>query len=68
VPSEVIFGVFEAREHESTRPELMCFSCDPDAKGVAAGLIRDLAFDPEDDGLVRTARFTEPFSLLVAQL
>ena len=33
-----------------------------------AGLIRDLGFDPVDAGALRIARYTEPFSLLIAQL
>jgi predicted dinucleotide-binding enzyme len=64
----VLFGVFEAHRHTSTRPDLMYGGGDPVAKGVAAGLIRELGFDPEDAGPLRTARFTELFSLLVAQL
>jgi predicted dinucleotide-binding enzyme len=42
VRSEVPFGEFEARQHKSTRPDLMYCGGDPDAKGVVAGLIRDL--------------------------
>jgi predicted dinucleotide-binding enzyme len=68
VHSEVLFGVFEARRRNSTRPNLMCGGGDTVAKGVAAGLIRELGFDLEDAGPLRTARFTELFSLLVAQL
>ena len=68
MPVEVLVGVFEARRHNSTRPNLMCCGGDTVAKGVAAGLIRELGFDLEDAGPLRTARFTELFSLLVAQL
>jgi predicted dinucleotide-binding enzyme len=35
---------------------------------VAAGLIRDVGFDPVDAGPLRMARYTEPLGLLVAQL
>ena len=38
------------------------------AKPVAAGLIRDVGFDPVDAGPLRIARYTEPFALLVGQL
>jgi len=38
------------------------------AKKVTAGLIRDVGFEPVDAGPLRIARYTEPFSLLVAQL
>jgi predicted dinucleotide-binding enzyme len=41
---------------------------DESGKGVAAELIRDVGFDPVDAGVLRTARYTEPFALLVAQL
>jgi predicted dinucleotide-binding enzyme len=67
VPSEVLFGVFEARR-EATRPSLVYCGDDPGSKGIAAGLIRDVGFDPVDAGPLRIARYTEPFALLVAQL
>jgi predicted dinucleotide-binding enzyme len=67
VPSEVLFGVFEARR-QATRPSLVYCGDDAGGKGVAAGLIRDVGFDPVDAGPLRIARYTEPFALLVAQL
>jgi predicted dinucleotide-binding enzyme len=67
VPSEVLFGVFEARR-EATRPSLVYCGDDPGSKEIAAGLIRDVGFDPVDAGPLRIARYTEPFALLVAQL
>jgi predicted dinucleotide-binding enzyme len=67
VPSEVLFGVFEARR-EATRPSLVYCGDDPGSKGIAAGLIRDVGFAPVDAGALRIARYTEPFALLVAQL
>jgi predicted dinucleotide-binding enzyme len=67
VPSEVLFAVFEAREGD-TRPSLLYCSDDEDAKEIAARLIRDVGFDPVDAGPLRIARYTEPFTLLVAQL
>ena len=66
VPSEVLYGVFEAR-HKATRPSLVYCGDDPGSKGIAAGLIRDAGFDPMDAGPLRMARYTEPFALLVAQ-
>jgi predicted dinucleotide-binding enzyme len=67
VPSEVLFGVYEARR-KSSRPSLVY--CGDDAKGkvMAAELIRDVGFDPVDAGPLRIARYSEPFALLVAQL
>lgn len=67
VPSEVLFGVFEAR-HEANRPSLVYCGDDPGGKEIAAGLIRDMGFEPVDAGPLRIARYTEPFALLVAQL
>jgi predicted dinucleotide-binding enzyme len=66
VPSEVLFGVFESRRR--TRPSLVYCGDDVGAKQVAAELIRDARFDPVDAGPLETARYTEPFALLVAQL
>ena len=67
VPSEVLFGVYEAKR-KSTRPSLVYCCDDGSGKGAAAELIRDVGFDPVDAGPLRIARYTEPFALLVAQL
>jgi 8-hydroxy-5-deazaflavin:NADPH oxidoreductase len=67
VPSEVLFGVYESRR-KATKPNLVYCSDDKHAKQVAAELIRDVGFDPVDAGLLRIARYTEPYALLVAQL
>ncbi len=67
VPSEVLFDVFEARER-APRPSLVYCGDDDGGKEVAAGLIRDVGFEPVDAGPLRIARYTEPFALLVAQL
>ena len=67
VPSEVLFGVFEARR-KASRPSLVYCGDDSRSKGIAAELIRDVGFDPVDAGPLRIARHTEPFALLVAQL
>jgi predicted dinucleotide-binding enzyme len=68
VPSEVLFGVFETRRRKSSRPSLVFCGDDRGANEVAAGLIRDVGFNPVDAGPLRMARYIEPFSLLVAQL
>ena len=67
VPSEVLFGVFEARR-KAKRPSVVYCGDDEAAKDVAATLIRDVGFDPVDAGPLRIARYLEPFSLLVGQL
>ena len=67
VPSEVLFGVFEARRR-ANRPSLVYCGDNRAAKNVAATLIRDVGFDPVDAGPLRIARYMEPFTLLVAQL
>jgi predicted dinucleotide-binding enzyme len=67
VPSEVLFGVYEARR-KASRPSLVYCGDDRKSKKLAAALIRDVGFDPVDAGPLRIARYTEPFGLLVAQL
>jgi 8-hydroxy-5-deazaflavin:NADPH oxidoreductase len=67
IPSEVLFDVFEARGGPN-RPSLVYCGDDRQAKDLAATLIRDVGFDPLDAGPLRIARYTEPFSLLIAQL
>jgi predicted dinucleotide-binding enzyme len=67
VPSEVLFAVFERREQHN-RPSLVHCGDDQNAKEVAAGLIRDVGFDPVDAGPLRAARYLEPFTLLVGYL
>jgi len=67
VPSEVLFGVFGARR-KANRPSLVYCGDDAKSKKIAAALIRDAGFDPVDAGPLRIARYTEPFTLLIAQL
>ena len=67
VPSEVLFGVFEARRRAS-RPSLVYCGDDASSKEMAATLIGDVGFEPVDAGPLRIARYTEPFALLVARL
>jgi predicted dinucleotide-binding enzyme len=67
VPSEVLFGVYEARDR-APRPGLVYCGDDASAKALAATLIRDVGFEPVDAGSLRIARYTEPFALLVGEL
>jgi predicted dinucleotide-binding enzyme len=67
VPSEVLFGVFEARR-EGARPSLVYCGDEVASKDLAAELIRDVGFEPVDAGPLTIARYTEPFALLVARL
>lgn len=67
VPSEVLFGVYEARRKKH-RPSLVYCGDHDGAKRVAATLARDIGFDPIDAGPLRIARYLEPFTLLIAQL
>jgi predicted dinucleotide-binding enzyme len=67
VPSEVLFAVFEDRDSDY-RPSLVYSGDDEDAKATAAKLIRDVGFDPVDAGPLEIARFSEPFTLLIAKL
>ena len=67
MPSEVLFGVFEARR-KAARPSLVYCGDDASSKSIAAELIGDVGFDPVDAGPLRIARYTEALALLVAQL
>jgi len=67
VPSEVLFSVFKARANKK-RPNLVYCGDHTGAKKTAARLIRDVGFDPVDAGDLKIARYTEPFTLLMAQL
>src|SRR5713226_6575776 len=67
VPSEVLFGVYEAKRKVS-QPSLVYCGDDKSGKAVAVELIRDVGFDPVDAGPLQIARYTEPFALLVARL
>ncbi len=67
VPSEVLFDVFAARR-KTTRPSLLYCGDESKSKKVAAQLIGDVGFDPVDAGPLRIARYTEPFTLLIARL
>ncbi|HEX7571927.1 MAG TPA: NAD(P)-binding domain-containing protein [Bacteroidota bacterium] len=67
VPSEVLFGVFNARKKKE-RPSMVYCGDDGASKKIAAKLIDDVGFDPIDAGPLRIACYTEPFALLVAQL
>src|SRR6266705_145397 len=67
VPSEVLFDVFERRRN-ATKPSLVYCGDESKSKKTASQLIRDVGFDPVDAGPLRVARYTEPFTLLIAQL
>jgi 8-hydroxy-5-deazaflavin:NADPH oxidoreductase len=67
VPSECLFGVYAAR-HATRKPSLIYYGDDAKAKRVATQLIADVGFEPIDLGPLRTARYAEPFTLLVGQL
>ena len=66
VPSEVLFSVFEKRRRKS-RPSLIYCGDDAKAKRVAAELIGDVGFEPIDIGALRMARYSEPFTMIIAQ-
>jgi 8-hydroxy-5-deazaflavin:NADPH oxidoreductase len=67
VPSEVLFAVYEGKR-KASRPSLVYCGDDRRGKELAAGLIREVGFDPVDAGPLRIARYTEPFALLIGQL
>src|SRR5213594_1182985 len=55
VPSEVLFGVFEARR-KAKKPSLVYCGDDASGKKIAVELIRDVGFEPVDAGPLRIAR------------
>jgi len=67
VPSEVLFGVHAARD-QASRASLVYCGDDSGAKEMIVELIRDAGFDPVDAGPLKSARYTEPFALLVGRL
>jgi len=67
VPSEVLFDVF-ARLRRRPRPSMLFCGEDAIARRAVVRLIRDVGFDPVDAGPLKTARFLEPFTLLIARL
>jgi len=67
IPSEVLFDVF-ARRRRKPRPSMLLCGDDATARRTVTRLIRDLGFDPVDAGPLRSARFLEPFTLLIARL
>lgn len=67
VPSEVLFAVYETRRRKR-RPSLVYCGDDEAAKTSVATLIRDVGFEPLDVGPLAMARYTEPFTMLVAKL
>lgn len=68
VPGEILFPVFEARERDGPRPDLIYCGDDAQAKAAVAGLIAESGFNPVDLGPLRTARYIEPFGLAVSLL
>jgi len=68
VPGEILLPVFEQRDSDRRRPDLIYCGDDPQAKAGVAALIRDSGFNPVDLGALRTARYMEPFGLTVSVL
>ena len=67
VPSEMFFGVYEAKRR-AKRPSMAYCSDHDGGKELAATLISDIGFEPADAGPLRSARYMEPFALLMARL
>ena len=66
VPSEVFFAVY-AKRRRKTRPTVVYCGDDKKAKTVAAEMIEDVGFDPIDIGGLEMARYSEPFTFIIAQ-
>src|SRR3954470_16183627 len=66
VPSEVFFAVY-AKRRRKARPTVVYGGDDRKAKKIAAELIADVGFEPVDIGALEMARYTEPFTMIIAQ-
>lgn len=66
VPGEVLFDVHAKRGKQ--RPSLVIHGDNEESKRKVSALVRDAGFEPIDAGLLKIARYSEPFSLLIAQL
>lgn len=66
-PSESFAPVFAAKG-QGEPPQLLMYGDDSGAKTVAAGLIRDIGFEPLEAGGLATGRFAEPFAMVTAEL
>lgn len=66
VPSEVFFAVYATRRRK-VRPNVIYCGDDAKAKKVAVQLIRDVGFEPIDIGALEMARYSEPFTAIIAQ-
>jgi 8-hydroxy-5-deazaflavin:NADPH oxidoreductase len=67
IPSEVLFGVFEARGN-ATPPSMVYCGGSQRGEDIITTLIRDVGFDPIDLGPLRSARYTEPLAMIIAHL
>src|SRR5258708_35999877 len=67
IPSEVLFGVYEAKG-KATPPSLVYCRDDDSSNQVPPHLIRDVGFDPVHAGPLWMAPYTAPFPLLVSRL
>lgn len=67
-PSEVLFKVYETRDQNPGKPQLMYYGDDTQAKQVASELICDVGYEPLDTGPAHSARFVEPFAMVTAEL
>jgi len=66
VPSEVFFAVYRKR-HRKQRPTVVYCGNSVKAKRVAKRLIEDVGFEAIDIGDLKMARYTEPFTFIIAQ-
>jgi len=66
-PSESFQPVFD-RKGQTPAPQTLVYGDHAKAKAVASDLIRDIGFDPQDCGPLRSARFVEPFAMATVEL
>lgn len=66
-PSEVLHGVFEARD-KSPRPSMVFCGDHNESKHRVRILLEQFGFDPVDAGPLRLSRYIEPFAMLATAL
>jgi predicted dinucleotide-binding enzyme len=65
IPSELLHPAVLRPGSRTARPAVVLCGDDAEAKRIVAGLARDIGLDPLDAGSLRTARWVEPFGVLV---
>ncbi|MEJ5176513.1 NADPH-dependent F420 reductase [Erwinia sp. MYb416] len=66
-PSEVLMDVFNGRNKQN-RPDMLYCGDNLESKSTVRGLLSLAGFEPVDAGVLRMARYIEPFAMLATAL